>query len=285
MHFNQNLMGKTPMMALSLPNDWLDLGLANLINIPVGIVIFFLGRWMANLFAGMVKRILVARKTDAPLRDFLVTIVRVTLTFGALIAALEFLGFDTTVLVTVFAAASLAIGLAVKDTLSNFAAGVMLIVFKPFTIGDFIEAAGVAGVVESIGIFSCYMKTGDNRVIIVPNSHIYGDVIINASAKPTRRIDLTIGVGYNDDLQKSEQLLLQCIAADERILSEPEALVAVTELADSSVNFVVRPWVNAADYWDVRWHLIRQIKLTFDAEGISIPYPQQDIHLHQVLKT
>ena len=129
------------------------------------------------------------------------------------------------------------------------------------------------------------MKTGDNRVIIVPNSHIYGDVIINASAKPTRRIDLTIGVGYNDDLQKSEQLLLQCIAADERILSEPEALVAVTELADSSVNFVVRPWVNAADYWDVRWHLIRQIKLTFDAEGISIPYPQQDIHLHQVPKT
>ena len=110
-------------------------------------------------------------------------------------------------------------------------------------------------------------------------------MIINASAKPTRRIDLTIGVGYNDDLQKSEQLLLQCIAADERILSEPEALVAVTELADSSVNFVVRPWVNAADYWDVRWHLIRQIKLTFDAEGISIPYPQQDIHLHQVPKT
>ena len=232
----------------------------------------------------MINRLLVARKTDAPLRQFLVTIVRVTLTFVALIAALEFLGFDTTVLLTVFAAASLAIGLAVKDTLSNFAAGVMLILFKPFTVGDFIEAAGVAGVVESIGIFSSHMKTGDNRVIIVPNSHIYGDVIINASAKPTRRIDLTIGVGYNDDLQKAEQLLLQCIAADKRILAEPEAIVAVAELADSSVNFVVRPWVNSADYWVVRWDLIRQIKLTFDAEGISIPYPQRDIHLHQASK-
>ena len=272
------------MMALSLPSDWLDIVLANLINIPLGIIIFFAGRWIANLIAGMINRLLVARKTDAPLRQFLVTIVRVTLTFVALIAALEFLGFDTTVLLTVFAAASLAIGLAVKDTLSNFAAGVMLILFKPFTVGDFIEAAGVAGVVESIGIFSSHMKTGDNRVLIVPNSHIYGDVIINASAKPTRRIDLTIGVGYNDDLQKAEQLLLQCIAADKRILAEPEAVVAVAELADSSVNFVVRPWVNSADYWVVRWDLIRQIKLTFDAEGISIPYPQRDIHLHQASK-
>jgi small conductance mechanosensitive channel len=269
-------------MSLSLPGDLLEIVLANLINIPVAIIIFFVGRWVASVIAGMVNRLLVTRETDAPLRHFLVTIVRLTLTFVSLVAALEFLGFDTTVLLTVFAAASLAIGLAVKDTLSNFAAGVMLIVFKPFTIGDFIEAAGVAGVVESIGIFSSQMKTGDNRVIIVPNSHIYGDVIINASAKPTRRIDLTIGVGYNDDLQKAEQLLLQCIAADERILAEPVAVVAVAELADSSVNFVVRPWVNSADYWAVRWHLIRQIKLSFDENGISIPYPQQDIHIHQV---
>ena len=193
-------------------------------------------------------------------------IVRAILTFVALMGALDFLGFDTTVLLTIFAAAGLAIGLALKDTLSHFAAGVMLILFKPFTIGDFVEAAGeavvavvaviavIAGVVEQIGIFSSQMTTGDNREIIVPNSHIYGGVIINASAKPSRRIDLIIGVGYGDNLQKSEQLLLACIAADNRILVDSEATVAVAELADSCVDFVVRPWVNSADYWAVRWH-------------------------------
>ena len=184
-------------------------------------------------------------------------IVRAILTFVALMGALDFLGFDTTVLLTIFAAAGVAIGLALKDTLSHFAAGVMLILFKPFTIGDFVEPAGeafVAGVVEQIGIFSSQIKTGDNREIIVPNSHIYGGVIINASAKPSRRIDLIIGVGYGDDLQKSEQLLLACIAADNRILVDPEATVAVAELADSGVDFVVRPWVNSAVYWAVRWH-------------------------------
>lgn len=263
---------------------WIDSALSGLTSLILALVIFFIGRWIARSLSGLVNRILESRNTDEPLRHFIVAIVRAILTFIALMIALDFLGFDTTVLLTVFAAAGLAIGLALKDTLNNFAAGVMLILFKPFTMGDFVEAAGVAGVVEQIGIFSSQMKTGDNREIIVPNSHIYGGVIINASAKPTRRIDLTIGVGYGDDLQKAEQLLLACIAADHRILVDPEATVAVAELADSCVNFVVRPWVNSADYWAVRWHLLRQIKLSFDENGISIPYPQQEIHLHQVTK-
>ena len=270
------------MMDFSFSEDWLDIALSGLTSLTVAIVIFFLGCWFARLLGDMIQRILVSRKIDVPLQHFIVTIVRVTLSFVSLMVALDFLGFDTSVLLTVFAAAGLAIGLALKDTLSNVAAGVMLILFKPFTIGDYVEAAGTAGVVEKIGIFTSQLKTGDNREIIVPNSHIYKGVIINASAKPTRRIDLIIGVGYGDDLQKAERLLLECIAADERILAEPVATVAVAELADSSVNFVVRPWVNSADYWVVRWHLIRQIKLSFDENGISIPYPQQDVHIHQV---
>jgi len=249
------------------------------------VAIFYIGRWLAQLTAYLVERNLKSRATDATLAGFIVSTIRVVLTFVALLIALDSLGVDTTALLTIFAAAGLAIGLALKDTLSNFAAGVMLIIAKPFTVGDFVEAAGVAGVVEKIGYFSSQMKTGDNRQIIVPNNHIYGGVIINASAKPTRRIDLIIGVGYGDDLQKAEHILLECIAADQRILTEPDATVAVAELADSSVNFVVRPWVRAADYWAVRWHLTKQIKLAFDENDISMPYPQQDIYLHQALRT
>lgn len=239
---------------------WIDTALSGLTSLILALVILFIGRWIARSLSGLINRILEWRNTDEPLRRFIVAIVRAILTFVALMGALDFLGFDTTVLLTIFAAAGLAIGLALKDTLSHFAAGVMLILFKPFTIGDFVEPAGeavvvgVVGIVEQIGIFSSQMKTGDNWEIIVPNSHIYGGVIINASAKPTRRIDLIIGVGYGDDLQKSEQLLLACIVADNRILVDPEATVAVAELADSCVDFVVRPWVNSADYWAVRWH-------------------------------
>ncbi|MDB9753202.1 mechanosensitive ion channel [Oceanospirillaceae bacterium] len=272
------------MVDFAFTSAWLDIALDGLVNLSLAAIIFFIGWSSARLIAALVKRILISRGINDPLQYFIITITRVALTFVALMVSLDFLGFDTAVLLTVFAAAGLAIGLALKDTLSNVASGVMLILFKPFTIGDYVEAAGVGGVVEKIGIFTSQMKTGDNREITVPNSQIYGGVIINASAKQTRRIDLVIGVGYSDDLQKVEQLLLECITDDQRILTTPEPTVAVAELADNSVNFIVRPWVNTADYWLVRWHLIRQIKVSFDENGISIPYPQQDIHIHQVTK-
>ncbi len=271
-------------MDLSFSEGWLDIAVDGLLAMSMAVAIFYIGRWFTLLVAYLIARSLKARATDATLTGFIVATIRVVLTLVALLIALDSLGVDTTALLTIFAAAGLALGLALKDTLSNFAAGVMLIIARPFTVGDFIEAAGVAGVVEKIGYFSSQMKTGDNREIIVPNQHIYGGVIINASAKPTRRIDLIIGVGYGDDLQKAEHILLECIVADQRILAEPDATVAVAELADSSVNFIVRPWVKATDYWAVKWHLVKQIKLAFDENDISIPYPQQDIYLHQAVR-
>jgi small conductance mechanosensitive channel len=176
----------------------------------------------------------------------------------------------------------LAVGLALKDSLSNFAAGVMLILFKPFKIGDFVDAGGVAGVVEQISVFSTQFRTGDNKEIIVPNSHIYGGVITNVSAKPTRRIDMVIGIGYDDDMKKARDLIMQVLNSDERVLKDPAPVVAVSELGDNSVNFVVRPWVEAADYWAVQWEFLETIKETFDANGVSFPYPQQDVHMHNV---
>jgi len=209
------------MVDFAFTSAWLNIALDGLVNLSLAAIIFFIGWSSARLIATLVKRILISRGINDPLQYFIITITRVALTFVALMVSLDFLGFDTAVLLTVFAAAGLAIGLALKDTLSNVASGVMLILFRPFTIGDYVEAAGVGGVVEKIGIFTSQMKTGDNREITVPNSQIYGGVIINASAKQTRRIDLVIGVGYSDDLQKVEQLLLECITDDQRILTTP----------------------------------------------------------------
>jgi small conductance mechanosensitive channel len=188
---------------------------------------------------------------------------------------------DTTSLIALLAAAGLAVGLAMKDSLQNFAAGVMLIIFRPFTAGDFVEAGGTAGVVETISIFSTIMRTGDNREVIVPNGAIYNGTITNYSARETRRIDMVFGIGYDDDIRKVKQLLGDILAADERVLKEPAAQVVVGELANSSVNFHVRPWVKSGDYWDVRFDLTERIKLAFDDNGISIPYPQMDVHLNK----
>jgi len=169
-----------------------------------------------------------------------------------------------------------------QDSLSNFASGVMLIIFRPFNNGDFVEAGGATGVVEKIQIFSTIMKTGDNREIIVPNGAIFGGVITNYSARDTRRVDMVFGIGYDDDLLKAKQILKDIIAADDRILQDPAPAVAINDLGDSCVNFKVRPWVKAADYWDVLSDVTESVKLTFDKEGISIPYPQTDVHLHKV---
>ncbi len=250
-------------------------------NLIIALAIYVIGRWLVKRLIKLTAVIMSRRKLDEALVEFITSIASVLLSFVVALIALEQLGIDTTSLMALLGAAGLAIGLALKDSLSNFAAGVMLILFKPFRLGDFVEAGGVAGVVEKISVFSTQFRTGDNREIIVPNSGIYGGVITNYSAKATRRIDLTIGIGYDDDIKKAREVLQHILQQDNRILAEPEPVIAVAELADSSVNFAVRPWVHSADYWAVQWDLLETIKLTFDEEGISIPYPQQDIHLRK----
>ena len=220
-------------------------------------------------------------KYDDMLVDFLEAILSAILMLFVIVASLDQLGVDTTSLVAILGAAGLAIGLSLQDSLKNFAAGVMLLVFKPFKAGDFVEAAGTAGSIKKIGIFTTTMNTPDNKEIIVPNGNIYSGNITNYSAKDTRRVDMVVGIGYDADLLKAKQVLQEMIAADDRILAEPAPTVAVSELADSSVNFVVRPWVNAADFWAVKFDFTEQVKLRFDKEGISIPFPQMDVHLHK----
>jgi small conductance mechanosensitive channel len=251
------------------------------IHIGMAIIIFVVGRWLAKLLVALVSRLLQRSKLDAMLVSFFTSILNALLLLLVVIAALEELGVDTTSLVALLGAAGLAVGLALQGSLQNFAAGVMLILFRPFKAGDYVEAAGTAGVVEEIGIFSTRMRTGDNREVIVPNGGIYKGNITNFSARDTRRIDMVFGIGYDADLRRAREIIEALLAADERILADPAPLVAVAELAESSVNFNVRPWVNASDYWPVRYDLTEKLKLAFDEAGISIPYPQMDVHVHQ----
>lgn len=252
------------------------------INILLALVIFVFGRWLAKFVAGLVKRLMVKAQVDEILISFLGNLVYFALLVVVVIAALDQLGINTSSVLAVFAAAGLAVGLALKDSLANFAAGVMLVLFKPFKAGDVVEAAGQTGVVEKIRIFNTIMRSGDNREVTVPNGQIFGATIVNYSARDTRRIDLVFGIGYGDNLRQARALLEEAMAEDGRILSEPAPVVMVLELADSSVNFAVRPWVKAEDYWSVRSDLLERVKEKFDANGISIPFPQRDVHLHQV---
>ncbi|TPV52753.1 mechanosensitive ion channel [Aestuariibacter sp. GS-14] len=251
------------------------------INIAMAIIIFVLGRMVVGVIISMIGKLMAKSKYDAMLVDFLKSILNAILMLFVVVASLDQLGVDTTSLVAILGAAGLAIGLSLQDSLKNFAAGVMLLVFKPFRSGDFIEAAGTAGVVKKIGIFTSTMNTPDNKEIIVPNGKIYGDNIVNYSAMATRRADMTFGIGYGDDLLKAKTLLEQMVTEDERILTEPAPVVAVSSLGDSSVNFVVRPWVKKEDYWAVIWAFTENVKLRFDQEGISIPFPQMDVHLYK----
>lgn len=249
------------------------------INLVMALLVFFIGRMVVNLITKLIYKILQRSKMDDILVNFVGSIVRSILLLFVIIAALDQLGVDTTSLIALLGAAGLAVGLALQDSLQNFAAGVMLIVFRPFKAGDFVEAGGTAGAIESISIFSTTMRTPDNKEVIVPNGAIYGGTITNFSARDTRRVDLVFGIGYDDDLRKAKSVLQELVDSDERIFKDPACTIAVSELADSSVNFVVRPWVKSADYWDVLFGLTEAVKLRFDEEGISIPYPQMDVHL------
>ncbi|GAB4557741.1 MAG: small-conductance mechanosensitive channel MscS [Geothermobacteraceae bacterium] len=251
------------------------------INIISALVVFIVGRFLAGVITSVVRKLLERSGMDQILVDFIGSLTRTVLVLFVIIAALDRLGVDTTSLVALLGAAGLAVGLAMKDSLGNFAAGVMLILFRPFKAGDYVEVAGTAGTVEKVGIFTTILKTPDNCEVIVPNGNIYGGNITNYAARPTRRIDLVFGIGYDDDLKQARQILQRLVDADARILKDPEPVIAVSELADSSVNFVCRPWVKKEDYWAVRWDLTEKVKLAFDEAGISIPYPQRDIHLYQ----
>ena len=251
-------------------------------NILFAILIFVIGRLISKWIVALVRRGLGRSKLDAMLINFVLSILSWILFLVVLVATLDQLQVDTTSFIALLGAAGLAVGLALKDSLQNFASGVMLILFRPFKAGDFVSAGGAEGVVEEIRIFSTTMRTPDNREVVVPNGDIFTSVIINNNARETRRIDFVIGIGYDDDLKRAKEVFEKVLAEHPAILQDPAPQVAVCELADSSVNFVVRPWCKTEDYFDVMFDVTERIKLACDANGISIPFPQRDVHLHQV---
>jgi len=251
------------------------------LKIVAAILIFVVGRLVASGLKKLVRKIMLKNKVDETLVSFTTSLGYVAVMAFVIIAALGKLGIQTTSFIAILGAAGLAIGLALQGSLANFAAGTLMIIFKPFKVGDFIEGGGVSGVVEEIGIFTTEMKSPDNKKIIVPNAKMTGDNIVNYTAKDCRRVDIVAGVSYGDDIDKVKSILGDILASDSRILSEPAPMIGVLELADSSVNFAVRPWVKTADYWDVFFATQESIKKRFDAEAISIPFPQQDVHLHK----
>lgn len=249
------------------------------IKILIALAIFFVGKFIAKKIVKLVEKMMERSKLDKTLIVFAGNVLYALALAFVVIAALSQLGIDTTSLAAIMAAAGLAIGLALQGSLSNLAAGVMIIAFRPFGSGDYVEVAGTGGTVEEISIFTTRLKSPDNKAIIVPNGEIIAANITNYSAKPTRRVDMVFGVGYDDDLKLVRKTLEKIIKDDKRILKDPEPQIAVSELADSSINFVVRPWVNSADYWDVFFETQEKVKNEFDKAGISIPFPQRDMHI------
>ena len=251
------------------------------IRIIAAIAIFLIGRMVARVVTNGIEKVLASRDVDKILQTFFSNLVYWALMTFVIIAAINQVGIQTTSLIAIMGAAGLAVGLALQGSLSNFAAGVLIVMFRPYKVGDFVEAAGIAGSVVQVQILTTVLKTSDNRKIVVPNAQIMSSIITNYSANDTRRIDLVIGIGYDDDIDKTRDTIQQLVDADDRILKDPACLIAVSELAESSVNFVVRPWVKTADYSAVNFGLTEAIKKRFDKEGISFPYPQRDVHIHQ----
>jgi small conductance mechanosensitive channel len=249
------------------------------LKVIAALAILIIGRWVAMMVRRGVRRMMEKSGADPIIIGFVTSITYIALLAFVVIAALGQLGIQTTSFIAILGAAGLAVGLALQGSLANFAAGFLMIIFRPFRVGDFIEGAGVAGVVEAIQIFTTTLRTGDNKTIIIPNAKLSGDNIINYSAKETRRVDMTVGVAYDADLSKVKHVLNDIIVKESRVHADPAPQVAVAELADSSVNFVVRVWTNTADYWGVKFEFTETIKNRFDEEGIGIPFPQRDIHI------
>lgn len=250
-------------------------------RVVAAIVIFVVGRWVAGMVAKLIRRVMTKSKTDETLVSFVGNLSYIALLAFVVIAALNQLGIQTASFIAVLGAAGLAIGLALQGSLGNFAAGVLMIIFKPFKVGDFIEGAGTAGVVEEIQIFNTQLKTPDNKAVIVPNAKLTGDNITNYTTKGTRRVDFVFGIGYEDDIDKARGIIQEIIDQDERVLKDQKPLIVVSELADSSVNFTVRAWTTSDDYWSFYFDTTEKVKKQFDAQGVSIPFPQRDVHVYE----
>lgn len=250
-----------------------------LMRLGGALLVFWIGRRLIKVLTNLVAKGLRKVDADETLVRFVSKLIYYLLLVVLIVSVLGMLGIETTSFLAILGAAGLAVGLALKDSLSNFASGVMIILFRPFRVGDLVEIAGKTGVAEEIGVFSTTMKTADNRQIVIPNGQIMGESIINYTAKPIRRVDLSIGVSYDDDLKKARQVMLDTVATHPKVLDDPAPSLLLTELGDSSVNFSVRPWCKTPDYWTVYGDLLEQLKVNLEAAGCSIPYPQRDVHL------
>ncbi|MEH0675380.1 small-conductance mechanosensitive channel MscS [Vibrio scophthalmi] len=278
---------ETPIIdSLSHAESWLnnnsDLLIQYGVNIISAVIILFIGNIIVKSIANSISKVLEKKQMDKAVVDFIHGLVRYLLFVIVLIAALGRVGVQTASVVAVIGAAGLAVGLALQGSLSNFAAGVLIVAFRPFKSGDYVEIAGVAGSVDSIQIFQTVLKTPDNKMVVVPNAGVIGGAITNYSRHETRRVDLVIGVSYKSDLKQTKQVIRETLEKDPRILKDPDITIGVLALADSSVNFVVRPWVKTADYWGVYFDSMQNIKEALDAAGIEIPFPQMDVHLNKV---
>ena len=251
-------------------------------KIVAAILIFVIGKWAVNKISSFTKMMMERSKVDQTLVEFAESLLYFVLLLMVVLASLNALGINTTSFIAVFGAAGLAIGLALQGSLANIGAAVLIILFRPFKVGDFIEAGGATGTVDDVNLFSTIISPVDNRTIIVPNAAIIGGNITNYSNKPQRRVDHVFGIGYDDDLKLAKDTLMEIMKQDDRILQDPAPFVAVSELGDNSVNFVTRAWVQSADYWDVHFEMIEKVKLIFDEKGISFPYPQMDIHTDKI---
>lgn len=267
------------MLELTVSEIWAQFVMPWAPSVLQSILILMGGKIAVSVVVRVSDTLIRRTPLDNILIRFATSILKVLLMVMVIIAALNPLGVDTTSLIALIGAAGLAVGLAMQDSLKSLAAGVMLIVTQPFKEGDFVDIAGTMGVVETINILNTQMRTGDNKLIIVPNAQIFGATITNFSNRPTRRVDMTFGISYDSDLKRAKAILQALIAADERVLPEPQAAVMVGALNDSSVDLLCRPWVNTADYWSLYWDMQERVKLAFDEAGISIPYPQMDVHL------
>jgi small conductance mechanosensitive channel len=250
------------------------------INILMALVIFVIGKWIVGLITKVIRKAFDRAEVDQTLSGFLCKIAQILMLAVVFMAALERLGVRTTSLVAILGAAGLAVGLALQGSLGNFAAGVMVIIFRPFKVGDFVEAGGTKGIVEHISIFNTNLRTPQNQVVIVPNSQVTGGTIVNYSVKETRRIDLTMGVGYDDDLKLAKDTIWKVLNNDERVLKDPEAIVGVMNLGESSVDIIVWFWVKSPDFLKTKLDLTELLKTELEAAGCSIPYPQRDVHLY-----
>jgi small conductance mechanosensitive channel len=260
--------------------DFLPIEIRSYVELLVwALVILILGIWAAKIITNVIIKQMTKREIDQTVVRFLASLIKTALYAVVILATLGQLGIETTSFIALIGAAGLAVGFALQGSLSNFAAGVMLIVFRPFKVGDFITAGGESGTVHSIAMFVTTLKTPDNKTIFIPNSKLTSDNITNFSTEPTRRVDFVFGIGYSDDIDKAKKAVHEILEADSRILKEPVKQVVISELADSSVNITTRAWVNAADYWGVYFDVTEKVKKIFDERGISIPFPQTDVHL------